>query len=78
MYKNHNYIPTIFEVNALCKCNDFFRSFGTSMIFFFFLYKMTPALLQGAVWGYVALCDSSRFGYYDTACIAAENRKEEK
>ena len=26
------------------------------MIFFFFFYKMTPVLLQGAVW---ALCDSS-------------------
>ena len=45
---------------------------------FFFFYKMTPALLQGAVWGYVALCDSSRFGYYDTTCIAVENRKGEK
>ena len=58
VYKNHNYIPTIFEVNALCKCNDFFRSFGTSI---FFPYKMTPVLLQGAVWGYAALCDSSSF-----------------
>ena len=54
-----NYIPTIFEVNALLKCNDFSSRFGTSMIFFF--YKMTPVLLQGAVWGYVALCDSSSF-----------------
>ena len=41
------YIPTIFKVNALCKCNDFSHSSGTSMIFFF--YKMTPVLLQGAV-----------------------------
>ena len=58
MYKNNNYIQTIFEVNALCKCNDFSCSLGTSMIFFFF-YKMTPVLLQGTVWGYVALSDSS-------------------
>ena len=61
MYKNQNYIPTIFEVNALCKCNDFSRSLGTSVIFFFFFYKMTPVLLQGTVWGYAALCDSSSF-----------------
>ena len=58
MYKNHNYIPTIFEVNAFCKCNDFSHSLGTS-IFFLFFYKMTPVLLQGTVWGYEGLCDSS-------------------
>ena len=34
MYKNQNYIPTIFEVNALCKCNDFSHSLGIAMIFF--------------------------------------------
>ena len=40
----------------------FSRSLGTSMIFFF--YKMTPVLLQGAVWGYAALCDSSSFSFF--------------
>ena len=55
-----NYI--IFEVNALCKCNDFSHSSGTSMIIFF--YKMTPVLLQGAVWGFAALCDSSSFYFH--------------
>ena len=40
MYKNHNYIPTFFEVNALSKCNDFSCSLGTCMIFFF-LYNNT-------------------------------------
>ena len=45
----------------------FSRSFGTSMIFFF--YKITPVLLQGAVWGYVALCDSSSFWYGGTSYL---------
>ena len=52
MYKNHNYIPTNFEVNALCKFNDFPRSLGISMIFFFpikwhlFCYKVLCGGMQ--------------------------------
>ena len=53
MYKNYNYIPTIFGVNALCKCNDFSRSFGTSMIFFFFAIKFH-------LFRYKALCGCMR------------------
>ena len=29
---------------------------------------MTPVLLQGAVWGYEALCDSSNFTCFCTLC----------
>ena len=36
---------------------------------FLFFYKMTPALLQGSVWGYAALCDSSScFGNVRKLC----------
>ena len=46
-YKNNNCNPAVSEVNALCKCSDFYRSLGTSVMFFF--YKMTLVPLQGAV-----------------------------
>ena len=69
MYKNHNCIPTVLEINALCKYNDFSRSLGTSMIhFFFFFYKMTPVLLQGAVWGYASLCAKGQRVYVMVRC----------
>ena len=30
---------------------------------------MTPVLLQGAVWGYVALCDSSSLAMFWNFCV---------
>ena len=40
MDKNNNYIPTIFEVNALSKCNNFSRSFDSSMIYIYFFFSI--------------------------------------
>ena len=72
VYKNHNYIPTIFEVNALCKCNDFSHSLGTSIIFFF--HKKTPVLLQDTLWGYAALFDSFSFNLDQSKILSSGHR----